>query len=45
MASQIEKLVAENKLMASSLSHDIRTPIACLRFGLDAAIDSHDEKK
>ena len=45
MASQIEKLVAENKLMASSLSHDIRTPIACLRFGLDAAIDSHDEQK
>lgn len=45
MASQIEKLVAENKLMASSLSHDIRTPIACLRFGLDAAIDSHDEQQ
>lgn len=45
MASQIEKLVAENKLMASSLSHDIRTPIACLRFGLDAAIDSHDDQK
>ena len=45
MASQIEKLVAENKLMASSLSHDIRTPIACLRFGLDAALDTHDEKK
>lgn len=45
MASQIEKLVAENKLMASSLSHDIRTPIACLRFGVDAALDSHDESK
>ncbi|KAA1160099.1 two-component sensor histidine kinase [Pseudoalteromonas fuliginea] len=45
MASQIEKLVAENKLMASSLSHDIRTPIACLRFGLDAAIDSYDEQQ
>ena len=45
MASQIEKLVAENKLMASSLSHDIRTPIACLRFGLDAALDTHDEEK
>jgi signal transduction histidine kinase len=45
MASQIEKLVAENKLMASSLSHDIRTPIACLRFGLDAALDSADMPK
>ena len=45
MASQIEKLLDENKLMASSLSHDIRTPIACLRFGLDAALDSHNEEK
>ncbi|RXF02575.1 ATP-binding protein [Pseudoalteromonas sp. PS5] len=42
MASQIEKLMAENKLMASSLSHDIRTPVACLRFGLDAALDEDD---
>lgn len=45
MANQIEKLVAENKLMASSLSHDIRTPIACLRFGLDTALDSNDKEK
>lgn len=41
MANQIEKLLEENKLMASSLSHDIRTPVACLRFGVDAALDSH----
>ena len=40
MASQLEKLVADNKILARSLSHDIRTPIACLRFGLEAAIDS-----
>ncbi|MGL1955763.1 MAG: ATP-binding protein [Colwellia sp.] len=40
MASQIEKLIADNKILARSLSHDIRTPIACLRFGLEAAIDS-----
>ncbi|MCG7548245.1 HAMP domain-containing sensor histidine kinase [Pseudoalteromonas sp. Of7M-16] len=39
MANQIEKLLAENKLMASSLSHDIRTPVACLRFGFDAALE------
>ena len=44
MAEQINALLAENKLMASSLSHDIRTPIACLRFGLDAAMDSEDEQ-
>ena len=40
MASQIEKLVADNKILARSLSHDIRTPIACLRFGLEAALES-----
>lgn len=39
MANQIEKLVADNKILARSLSHDIRTPIACLRFGLEAAQD------
>ncbi len=42
MAEQINALLEENKLMASSLSHDIRTPIACLRFGLDAALDTED---
>lgn len=45
MASQIEKLVADNKILARSLSHDIRTPIACLRFGLEAAIDSETLEK
>jgi signal transduction histidine kinase len=45
MASKIEKLMAENKLMASSLSHDIRTPVACMRFALDAAIDEPDNQK
>ncbi len=45
MASQIEKLVADNKILARSLSHDIRTPMACLRFGIDAAIDSHSLEK
>lgn len=45
MASQIEKLVADNKILARSLSHDIRTPIACLRFGLEAAIESKTLEK
>ncbi|WP_087025650.1 sensor histidine kinase [Thaumasiovibrio subtropicus] len=46
MAQQIEHLVAENKMLSGSLSHDLRTPIACLRFGIDAALDaeSADEK-
>jgi signal transduction histidine kinase len=45
MAAQIEKLIADNKLLARSLSHDIRTPIACLRFGIEAAIDSQNISK
>ncbi len=45
MAAQIEKLVADNKILARSLSHDIRTPIACLRFGLEAAMDSKTLEK
>lgn len=42
MADKIETLVADNKLLARSLSHDIRTPLACLRFGIEAAIDAED---
>ena len=45
MAAQIQKLIEENKLLASSLSHDIRTPVDCLRFGLDAALDCSDMHK
>ncbi|MDP2562554.1 ATP-binding protein [Psychrobium sp. 1_MG-2023] len=46
MADQIEKLMADNKILARSLSHDIRTPLACLRFGVEAALDcSNSEKK
>ncbi|SFB91448.1 ATP-binding protein [Pseudoalteromonas denitrificans] len=45
MAGQIQKLIEENKLLASSMSHDIRTPVACLRFGLDAALDAQDNDK
>jgi len=40
MATQIENLLADNKILARSLSHDIRTPIACLRFGIEAALDT-----
>ncbi|MCE2570902.1 sensor histidine kinase [Motilimonas eburnea] len=40
MAAQIEQLIAENRMLASGLSHDLRTPLACLRFGVDAALDA-----
>ena len=42
MASQIEVLVADNKLLAGSLSHDLRTPVSCLRFGIEAAQNCND---
>lgn len=45
MANQIEKLFTDNKILARSLSHDIRTPMACLRFGIDAAIDTKNMEK
>jgi len=45
MAIQIEKLVADNKILARSLSHDIRTPMSCLRFGVEAALDTNDINK
>ena len=35
MALRIEQLVADNKLLSRGLSHDLRTPLARLRFGLD----------
>ncbi len=35
MAQRIEQLIADNKLLSSGLSHDLRTPLARLRFGLD----------
>lgn len=45
MASQIEKLMTDNKLLARSLSHDIRTPMSCLRFGVEAALDTKNIDK
>lgn len=45
MAGQIEKLINDNKILARSLSHDIRTPMSCLRFGVEAALDTNDIDK
>lgn len=45
MASQIEELLAENKLLAGSVSHDLRTPLSCLRFGVDAALETTKVEK
>lgn len=45
MASQIEHLIEENRLLANSLSHDLRTPVSCFRFGLDASLGETDVNK
>lgn len=45
MASQIEHLIEENRLLANSLSHDLRTPVACFRFALDACLDEPDVER
>jgi signal transduction histidine kinase len=45
MAAQIETLVADNKLLAGGLSHDLRTPVSCLRFGVEAAMECDDVVK
>ncbi|OIQ46610.1 MAG: hypothetical protein BM565_10805 [Gammaproteobacteria bacterium MedPE] len=45
MADRIETLLMDNKVLARSLSHDIRTPVACLRFGIEAAMSADDVAK
>lgn len=45
MANQIEELIAENKLLAGSISHDLRTPLSCLRFGVDAALETETNER
>jgi two-component system OmpR family sensor kinase len=35
MAQRINTLIADNKLLSRAVSHDLRTPIARLRFGID----------
>lgn len=45
MADRIETLLLDNKILARSLSHDIRTPVACLRFGIEAAMTTTSVEK
>jgi len=42
MAKKIETLVNDNKLISSAVSHDLRTPLARLRFGIDILSDTQD---
>ncbi len=44
MAQRIQSLIADNKILASAVSHDLRTPLARLRFGIDLLDDEQNEK-
>lgn len=45
MADKIESLVSDNKLLSRAVSHDLKTPLARLRFGLDALSDTDDPSR
>ncbi len=40
MAARIQTLIEDNKLLSSAVSHDLRTPLARLRFGVDTLSDT-----
>jgi len=44
MAQRIQSLIADNKMLASAVSHDLRTPLARLRFGIDLLDEAKDEE-
>nr|MBX2880963.1 hypothetical protein [Granulosicoccus sp.] len=45
MADQIQQLVEDNKLLTSAVSHDLRTPLARLRFGIDTLAEPSSEEE
>ena len=45
MADRIQTLMADNKLLSRAVSHDLKTPLARLRFGIDLLADSTNTDK
>ncbi len=45
MAQRIQDLVGDNKLLSSAVSHDLKTPLARLRFGIDSLSEQISEPK
>jgi two-component system OmpR family sensor kinase len=45
MANKIEQLISDNKLLTNALSHELKTPIARLRFGFDVLSEEDDALK
>lgn len=43
MADKIESLISDNKLLSRAVSHDLKTPLARLRFGLDALAETENQ--
>ena len=41
MAIKIETLIEDNKLLSNAVSHDLRTPLARLRFGIEALSETN----
>ena len=42
MAQRIEDLIGDVKLLSSAVSHDLRTPLATIRFGIDTLQEEDD---
>lgn len=42
MAQRIQNLVSDVKLLSSAVSHDLRTPLARMRFGIDTIAEETD---
>jgi len=42
MAQRLENLIADVKLLSSAVSHDLRTPLARIRFGIDTLAEEDD---
>lgn len=45
MAQKIETLIEDNKLLGNAVSHDLRTPLARLRFGIEALSETSNPDK
>lgn len=45
MAQRIQNLVSDVKLLSSAVSHDLRTPLARMRFGIDTIIEEQNPQR
>lgn len=45
MANRIETLVSDNEMLGNAVAHDLRTPLARLRFGIEMLQDTVDHSK